>query len=178
MKSNNDRNSPNEYRTGGSVHRSGSGALLAVGLFVSLTFLGMILTAGMLILRVNPSGQQKVIAFLSVPKETQSSDNSPHMEGLVVSFAEFGIIGQTISEFCENYYELPSGIYVIRVAQHTQADIQGVLPGDILVAANGQPLDSPNSLQEVIDSCPTGELIPLDVSRKGKIFTVYFISGE
>lgn len=167
----------NEYRTGGPIHRSASGALFAVGIFVALTFLGMILTAGLLFLRVNPSGQHKVIAALSLPQETQVSGNEPHMEGFVVDCRELGIWGQTISEFCENYYALPSGIYVIRVAQNTPAALQGILPGDILLSANGQSLRSPQALQEIMDSCPTGELVALDVSRKGKIFTVYFIPG-
>lgn len=177
MVSKKDKASPNEYRTGGPIHRGSYGALFAVGLFVLLTVSSMLFMAGFLLFRANPSGQHKVIAALQISEETQTNGDEPHMEGLSMVCAEFGVFGQTISAFCEKYYELPSGIYVIRVLQNTPAAIQGVLPGDILLKANGEALASPQKLQEIIDSCPIGELVTLDVSRKGKIFYVYFIPG-
>lgn len=177
MMSKKDKISPNEYRTGGPIHRSGYGALFAVGTFLLLTVSGMLLTAGLLILRTTPLGAQNVITSLNIPEETQNVSDEPHMEGLVMDCKELGITCQAISDFCEKYYELPAGIYVIRVVQHTPAAIQGVLPGDILVKANNQPLYSPDTLQEMIDTCPIGQLVTIDVSRKGRIFTVYFTPG-
>ena len=177
MMSKKDKTSPNEYRTGGPIHHSASGALFAVGIFVALTFFGMVLTAGLLILRINPASQHKVIAALHIPEEAQGSSNEPHMDGLSMVCEEFGVFGQTISEFCEKYYELPTGIYIIRVVHNSPAALQGVLPGDILVKANGKALRSPDELQEIIDTCPVGELVTLNVNRKGKIFTVYFTPG-
>lgn len=177
MMSKKDNTSPNEYRTGGPIQHTASGALLAVGIFVSLTLVGMLLTAGLLILRVNSANQQKAIASLSIPKETQSSADEPHMDGLSMACAEFGVFGQVISEFCEKYYELPSGIYIIRVTPNTPASRQGVLPGDILVKANGKALSSPDELQEMIDTCPDGAFLTLDINRNGKLFTVYFTPG-
>lgn len=168
---------PNEYRTGGSMHKNGNGAIFAVATFVTLAFLGMILTAGLLVLRANSMSRQKVIAALSISEETQSSNDEPHMEGLAMVCAEFGIFGQTISEFCEKYYELPSGIYVIRVVPGTPAAFHGVLPGDILVKANGKSLRSPDELQEIIITSSPGQSITLEINRKGKIFTVTFTPG-
>jgi UDP-N-acetylmuramoyl-tripeptide--D-alanyl-D-alanine ligase len=72
----------------------------------------------------------------------------------------------------------PSSVTEADVGQDWIRDqLQGVLPGDILVKANNQPLYSPDTLQEMIDTCPIGQLVTIDVSRKGRTFTVYFTPG-
>jgi membrane-associated protease RseP (regulator of RpoE activity) len=177
MKSKKDTFIPNEYRTGGSFLHNSSNTLFAVGTFVVFALLGIILTACLLILRVSATDQHKVIAALSIPQETQYSGNEPHMDGLVLDCKELGLTCQAISEFCQQYYELPPGVYIVRVAKNSPAAFRGILPGDILVRANGQAICSPAELQEIIHTCPAGTLLSLDVIRKEKIFTVYFTPG-
>ena len=167
----------NEYRTGGSIrHRSHNGDF-AVGIFLLLTFIGMLLSAGSLSLRITNLSTHKVIASLGVPDETLHINPDLHMEGLVMDCEELGVTCQSISRFCENYYDLPAGIYIIRVDKHTPAALQGILPGDILVKANGRPLRLPATLQSIIDQCPKGESIELEFIRKEKTYTVNLTPG-
>ena len=167
-----DKNHQNEYRTGGPIHRRSWNALFAVGIFLFFAVIGMLLTALLLGLRINTLGAHKVIASLDVPDETMNLNNDLHMEGLVMDCAELGITCQSISEFCENYYKLPRGIYIVRTKAHTPAARHGVLPGDILTKVNGKPLRLPTTLQSILDENPKGQPIELEFIRKEKIFTI------
>ena len=166
--------SQNEYRTGSHIHQRSYGALFAVGIFLFLTVTGMLLTAALLNLRVRTSRSHKVIAALEPPAETVSLNNDLHMEGVVMHFFELGITGQSISEFCKQYYELPTGIYIVSVQGHAPTALHGVLPGDILTKANKESLHSPTVLQNIINQCPVGEFVELEFVRQGKTYTVYF----
>ncbi len=167
----------NEYRTGGHIHHRGYGALFAVGIFLFLTLTGMLLTAVLFMLRVSTLETHKVIASLETPDETQSIYNDLHMEGLVMDCTELGITCQSISEFCENYYALPAGIYIVRVQKHTPAALQGVLPGDILIKANGEPIRLPTTLQSIVEQSSAGESLELEFVRKEKTYTIYLTPG-
>lgn len=168
----------NEYRTGGTAHHSGSAPLLAVGIFLFLTVLGMLLTAGFLFLRATPLGNHKVIASLETAQNLQNTGDNLHMRGTVMNCQQLGITCQSISPFCERYYQLPPGVYVIHVEQYAPAAQRGILPGDVIISANGRPIFAPDMLLEIFHTNPPGNLISIDVNRKGKVFTVYFAAGE
>ena len=172
-----DKTFQNEYRTGGPIHRRSYGALFAVGMFLFFAVTGMLLTAGLLGLRISTLSTQKVIATLDTPDETIAYINDLHMDGLVMDCADLGITCQSISEFCENFYELPKGIYVIHVEKNTPAAKLGILPGDILTKAAGRPIQFPVALQNILAETPNGQPIQLDFIRKGKNYTVTLIPG-
>ena len=172
-----DKTYQNEYRTGGPIHHRSYGALFTVGIFLLFVVTGMLLAAGLLGLRVSFLGAYQVIASLDAPEETMNLSSDLHMEGFVMDCTELGITWQIISEFCENYYELPQGIYVVRVEKHTPAAQLGVLPGDILTKANGEPLRLPTALQSIIDQCPEGQSIALEFIRNEKSYTVNLTPG-
>lgn len=167
-----DKNYQNEYRTGGPIHRRSWGALFAVGMFLIFAVVGMLLTAALLGLRVSTLGAHKIIASLDTPEETITFNTDLHMEGLVMECAELGITCQSISEFCENYYELPQGIYIVRIEGNTPAAQCGVLPGDVLTKANGTPIRLPATLQSILDQNPKGQSIELEFIRKEKTYTI------
>lgn len=172
-----DKTYQNEYRTGGPIHHRSYSALFTVGIFLFFVVTGMLLAAGLLGLRVSSLGAYQVIASLDSPEETMNLSSDLHMEGFVMDCTELGITCQIISEFCENYYELPQGIYVVRVEKHTPAAQLGVLPGDILTKANGEPLRLPTALQSIIDQCPEGQSIALEFIRNEKSYTVNLTPG-
>ena len=69
----------------------------------------------------------------------------------------------------ENLYEQlnlnSSGIFVTAVFKNSPAAIVGVMPGDIIIKVNGQPLlDSQQAIQ-IISGFTPGELINLDIIR-------------
>lgn len=168
----------NEYRTGGASHHSGSGTLLAVGIFLFLTVFGMLMTAGFLLLKTNPLGNHKVIASLEISEDLQNTGDNLHMRGIVMDCQQLGVTCQSISPFCERYYQLPPGVYVIHVEQNAPASQRGILPGDVIINANGRPIFAPDMLLEIFHTSTPGDLISLSVNRKGKVFTVYFTAGE
>lgn len=167
-----DKTYQNEYRTGGPIHRRSYGALFAVGIFLFFAITGMLLTAGLLSLRINTLSAHKVIASLSDPNNLHSIRDDLHMDGLVMDCAELGVTCQSISDFCQNYYELPQGIYIVRVEKHSIAALHGVLPGDILIRANGNPLWLPATLQNILDQNSKGQPIAFEFIRKDKTYTV------
>ncbi len=172
-----DKTYQNEYRTGGPIHRRSYGALFAVGMFLFFAVTGMLLAAALLGLRVSTLGAHKVIASLDAPEDTINFNNDLHMEGLVMDCVELGVTCQSISEFCENYYELPQGIYIVRVEKHTPAARLGILPGDILIKANGEPIRLPTTLQSIVEQCPKGQSIALEFVRNEKTYTVNLTPG-
>lgn len=172
-----ENNTPNEYRTGGHLPIRSSGGLLTAGLLVFVAITAMFLTAGFLALRTDPLGEDKELAALHTPDCTRCPEEEPHMEGEVTTCNTVGITCQSISEFCEKYYELPAGIYILHVIKDSPADQQGVLPGDVLVRVNGEALRLPNTLQWLLDNSPKDTLVELEFSRKGKSYTIYVAPG-
>ena len=169
--------SPNEYRTGGHLPLQRPGGLFAVGILIFFAFSAMFLAASSLALHTDPLGEGKELAALQAPEDPIFPGGDIHMEGEVTTCTAVGIICQSISEFCEKYYELPAGIYILQVEKDSPADRQGVLPGDVLVRVNGEALRLPATLQWFLDHPQEGSPIELEFSRKGKIYSIYVASG-
>ena len=170
-------NTPNEYRTGGHLPIQRSGSLLAVGFLIFAAVTTMFITTGFLALRGDPFTEDKELAVLNIPDSTRYPNEEPHMEGEVTTCSAIGITCQSISAFCEKYYKLPAGIYILQVKKGSPADQQGVLPGDVLVRVNGEALRQPHRLQWFLDNTPNDALVEMEFSRNGKHYTIYVIPG-
>jgi len=70
------------------------------------------------------------------------------------------------------------GLLVVAVAPGSPADKSGVLLGDIIVAAEGSPTATVQSLQPFLDSENVGRAIALDVVRGGQLVKVSVTVGE
>ncbi len=173
-----EHDSKNEYRTGGHMPLDRPGGLLAVAILVLLAAAGIFFNAGFHILRAESADAGKELASLYVPECTVYPADDLHMDGDVTTLADVGITCQSISAFCEKYYQLPGGIYILQVAADSPAARQGVLPGDVLIRADGKPLRLPGTLRGILDSAAPGSLLPLDFSRKGDTYTIYVIAGK
>ncbi|MBE7063835.1 MAG: trypsin-like serine protease [Ruminococcaceae bacterium] len=64
-----------------------------------------------------------------------------------------------------------TGLYVSEVAGGSPARVAGLTKGDIILAANGQPLTRMAQLREVLLYCRVGDTIHLDINRDGTLFT-------
>jgi S1-C subfamily serine protease len=58
------------------------------------------------------------------------------------------------------------------VADGAPADVAGLTIGDVLVAANGQPLSSPTDLLDLLSNTPDGASLELKHLRGGTLKTV------
>ena len=64
------------------------------------------------------------------------------------------------------------GALVRRVYRGSPAEVAGVKPGDVIVAANGQRIDSGQGLHNVEGLLPVGQPVKLDLQRDGKPMSV------
>jgi len=70
------------------------------------------------------------------------------------------------------------GLLVVAVAPGSPAEQAGILLGDIIVAAEGSPIQNIQSLQPFLDSENVGKAIVFDVVRGGQLAKVSVIVGE
>ena len=64
------------------------------------------------------------------------------------------------------------GALVRRVYRGSPAELAGVKPGDVIVAANGQRIDSGQGLHNMEGLLPVGQPVKLDLQRDGKPMSV------
>ena len=82
-------------------------------------------------------------------------------------------LGVGISELDDTYAQelglsFSQGVVVESIEDGSSAQYAGVLPKDVIVAANGKPIKSVPELQETISSAKVGDQIDLTVYRNGK----------
>jgi S1-C subfamily serine protease len=70
------------------------------------------------------------------------------------------------------------GLLVVAVAPGSSAEKGGILLGDIIVAADGSPIENVQSLQPFLDSERVGKTIVLDVVRGGQREKLSITVGE
>ena len=61
----------------------------------------------------------------------------------------------------------PQGVAVQTVREGSDAQQKGILPGDIIVAANGQTVTNMEELQAIKDSLRVGDILTLRIWRSG-----------
>jgi serine protease DegQ len=64
------------------------------------------------------------------------------------------------------------GALVSRVYRSSPAEVAGIKPGDLIVAANGQRVENSQGLHNVEGLLPVGEAVKLELQRDGKRMTV------
>ncbi|MGK0673274.1 MAG: Do family serine endopeptidase [Halothiobacillaceae bacterium] len=66
----------------------------------------------------------------------------------------------------------PVGALVVRVLPDTPAEFAGLMPGDVVLEVNGEPLSDASSLPMLVGRIPPGEEAKLTVAREGKWVTL------
>jgi S1-C subfamily serine protease len=91
-------------------------------------------------------------------------------DGEVRGRTALGITVGAIPEDAAAHYELPDGLYVSAVSKNSDAEDQGVKPGDIITAMNGEPLWSTDQIYEAKNALKVGDTINFTFWRNGKSF--------
>jgi putative serine protease PepD len=99
----------------------------------------------------------------SVVEELQSSGSVAH-----------GYLGVTV----EPAPDSGDGASIVEVHPGTPAEDAGLEPGDRVVAADGQPIDSPEELTGLIGSKEPGDEVELELVRDGETETITVTLGE
>jgi len=71
-----------------------------------------------------------------------------------------------------------SGVEVVSLSSGGPAEAGGVLPGDVVVAMNGLPVQSVDDLHRLLSEVDVGSLIRLEVLRGTERLTVEIEAGE
>ena len=87
-----------------------------------------------------------------------------------VCFGALGLSGETVSDFWQQYLDLPCGIYITDVT--AKAAATGLRPGDILLRFRGTLTESVQTLTELLENCEAGETAELVIYRDGQQYTV------
>jgi len=84
--------------------------------------------------------------------------------------ARLGVRGDTVDEelLAEKNLFTNSGFYIAKVDPGSAAQLAGMLPGDVIIAANGKRIDNYEDLVEVMQFSKVGDVINLTVQRKKK----------
>lgn len=102
---------------------------------------------------------------------SRSADSSQPTEAVheeVKALQEhLGIVGTVIPDVYQRYYKLPSGIYVSRVADSSEAQEKGVVVGDIITKIGGNPVRDDLLLDIWASGLEEGDTVPMTLYRSG-----------
>lgn len=89
-----------------------------------------------------------------------------------------GISGVVIPSVYQRYYKLPSGIYVSRVADKSEAQEKGLVAGDIITALNGHPLQEEMVHDLLENLLSPGDPVDLTLYRSGSEISITLVWME
>ena len=93
-------------------------------------------------------------------------------KGYVTGRTAIGITVGSVPAAAASYYSLPDGLYVSSVVESSDAYAQGVRPGDIITAVNGQSVYTTMDVSAILDNFSVGDILTLTIYRNGKTFDV------
>ncbi len=88
--------------------------------------------------------------------------------------ARLGVMGDSVDPelIKEHRLKTDTGFYVARLEPGSAAQLAGVLPGDVIVEANGNSIGGYDDLVDVMEFAKVGDTINLKVNRKNKFMTI------
>lgn len=121
----------------------------------------------------NPNGNGFVGIAYAVPINTPKRYLSQLIAGDSIDHPRLGISGRSLSPSEAQDLGVPYGVAVISVDANSAADDAGLRPsangvGDVIVAIDGEPMETFEDLADYIDSKNTGDAVTLSVNRDGE----------
>ncbi len=97
-----------------------------------------------------------------------------------IRYALLGIEGQDVDATVAEQYGLsaPAGALVAAVSPGSGADRAGLLAGDIIVALDGQPIESMSQLAVAVRAREPGDVVDIEIVRAGGGITLTATLGE
>ena len=89
-------------------------------------------------------------------------------DGEVRGRPSIGITVGAIPDNAKEEYDLPDGLYITAVTKGSDAETQGILPGDILTAVNGTPVTTTDEVNEIKNRFKVGDKLHFDIWRDGE----------
>lgn len=153
----------NTYRTGSTTPPKGHSGLVAILLVLVVFLAGLVSILSVLNIRL-----------FSAFYETQHQEDIPlsleigHYpeEDLIPGEAEpvsasgnksIGIVGDTVTPVYQKHFQLPEGLFITHVMEHSTADEQGIQEGDVLISLDQVSITDENSLKTFLETRSLGE---------------------
>lgn len=82
--------------------------------------------------------------------------------------ARLGVLGDSVDEelVAEKKLKTNSGFYIAELEQGSAAQMSGLLPGDVIIEANGQTITGYEDLTSVMEFAKVGDVIKVKIQRK------------
>lgn len=156
-----------EYRTGRTHPQKNHNGPVAF-LLICVIFLGGIvsllsLTNIRLFRRLQQSSPETPVSFSSGELQPTVAD--------VLSFSLEGLTLQELPTLYQKLYDLPQGLYITQVAADSNAEKQGIAPGDVLLSVNGVAVSQLDALQSLLNQ-QDGTALVLTVYQNGTERTI------
>lgn len=88
-------------------------------------------------------------------------------QGYVSGRPSLGLQGESISIFYQRYYRLPAGLYITEVVPGSEAEANGIQPGDVLISLDGTNVYSMDELNTLLYNYSAGDTVRLVIYRGG-----------
>jgi len=98
--------------------------------------------------------------------------------GYVTGRPRIGISGEDIGEETARYYDLPEGVYVRFIEKNSAADKAGIAVGDIITAAEGEPVKTMSELNEIKERFGAGDSMLVTVRRGEENIDIKLVLSE
>ncbi len=88
-------------------------------------------------------------------------------QGVVTGRPTLGITGRTVQPGEAEWLGQSQGVFVVSVLPQGPAAQAGILPGDVILAANGQPVSTLEELSQIRDAAGVGGTLELQIWHAG-----------
>ena len=99
-------------------------------------------------------------------------------QGYVSGRPELGIQGVDVPEFYQFYYRMPAGVYVNAVVIGSDAEAQGIQVKDIILAVDGQRIESLDDIETILYNHKPGDTVDIVIYRSGRQYQMELVLGE
>lgn len=157
-----------EYRTGSTSPRKNHNSLVAVLLICVIFLAGVVSAMGILNIRLFRQLEQLTRENAAFVSFFEGDGVSPTGVAADQAYSRdfAGITVQELSLLCRQMYNLPEGLYVSQVEAGSQAEQLGIVPGDVLIMADGVQTYGLDALEALLDR--RGEEVVLTLCRNGQ----------
>lgn len=112
------------------------------------------------------------IGFAIPSDNVRAVVNSLVRYGAVYGRPTIGITVGAIPKVAAEEYALPEGLYVMAVTEGSDAEKQGILPGDVITEVNFQPVTTTDEVNEIKNSLEVGDVMIFNIWRDGETMEV------
>ena len=163
------RNDTGTWQTGRTEPPKRHGGLIAFLLVLVILLSGISTALSIMNLKLyqklNAPTDTSRVTFSRSEQATQATE-AVHEEVRVLQ-EHLGISGTVIPHVYQRYYKLPSGIYVSRVTDRSEAKEKGMVAGDIILRLDGKDVQDGLQLELWAQGIQPGDTVELTLYRAG-----------